>query len=57
MYQVKDSCFVELLRELPPGAKNPGTMHFRGVVVEQGHEVLGIQTDPGTAVTFRLLSM
>jgi hypothetical protein len=57
MYRVNDDCFVEVVLELAPGRKNVGAMHFRGIVVEQGRVILGIQTDPDAAVTLRLLSM
>lgn len=57
MYRVNGDCFVEGVLEVAPGGKKAGAMHFRGIVVEQGRVILGIQTDPGTAVTLRLLSM
>jgi hypothetical protein len=31
-------------------------MHFRAILVDNGREVLGIQTDPGTVVALRLVS-
>jgi hypothetical protein len=31
-------------------------MHFRGILVDDGQEVLGIQSDPGTVVVVRLIS-
>jgi hypothetical protein len=54
-YDVHDDCFGELTLQLRVGSKMEA-MHFRAIVVEKGHEVLGIQTDPGTVVALRLVS-
>jgi hypothetical protein len=54
-YDVKEDCFVEFSLELAAGGKEKAAMHFRGILVENGREVLGIQTDPGTNVVFRMV--
>ena len=48
-FEVKDECFVHLKLE-------PPEMNFRGILVNGGKELLGIQTDPGTAVILKLTS-
>lgn len=55
-YDVLDDCFVELVLQLPPGEHETAALHFRAILVENGREVLGIQTDPGTIVALRLVS-
>ncbi len=55
-YAVQDDCFVNLALELPAGEHKTATMHFRAIEVDNGREVLGIQTDPGTVVALRLVS-
>jgi len=55
-YEVVDDCFVTLVVELPTHEHKTATMHFRAIVVDNGREVLGIQTDPGTVVALRLVS-
>jgi hypothetical protein len=55
-YEVADDCFVTLVLELPASEHKTATMHFRGILVDDGREVLGIQTDPGTVVALRLTS-
>ena len=55
-YEVADDCFVTLVLELPAAEHKTATMHFRAIVVDNGREVLGIQTDPGTVVALRLTS-
>ena len=55
-YEVADDCFVTLVLELPVGENKTATMHFRAILVDDGREVLGIQTDPGTVVALRLTS-
>ena len=55
-YEVQDDCFVTLVLELPAGEGKTATMHFRAILVDNGREVLGIQTDPGTIVAIRLVS-
>ncbi|HEY1339007.1 MAG TPA: hypothetical protein VGF59_15940 [Bryobacteraceae bacterium] len=48
-YRVRADCSVELTLESEPA------MHFRAILVDEGREVLGIQTDPGTTVTLRMV--
>jgi hypothetical protein len=55
-YEVQEDCFVTLVLELPAGEGKTATMHFRAILVDNGREVLGIQTDPGTIVAIRLVS-
>jgi hypothetical protein len=55
-YDVQDDCFVAIELELPAEGDVTAMMHFRAILVENSHEVLGIQTDPGTSVAFRLVS-
>jgi hypothetical protein len=55
-YEVQGDCFVTLVLEMPAGEHKTATMHFRAILVDDGHEVLGIQTDPGTVVSVRLVS-
>ena len=55
-YEVADDCFVTLGLELPVGENKTASMHFRAILVNDGREVLGIQTDPGTVVALRLIS-
>jgi hypothetical protein len=52
-YEVQDDCFVKLVMELPADEHQAAAMHFRAIVVDNGREVLGIQTDPGTVVAIR----
>ena len=55
-YEVLDDCFVKLVLELPADEHQAAAMHFRAILVDNGREVLGIQTDPGTVVALRLVS-
>jgi len=55
-YDVQHDCFVELSLELAAGEKHKVAMHFRAILVERGREVIGIQTDPGTTVSLRLIA-
>ena len=55
-YEVESDCFMALVLEMPVGAHKTATMHFRAILVDDGHEVLGIQSDPGTVVAVRLVS-
>ena len=55
-YEVAEDCFVTLVMELPVDQHATSTMHFRAILVDNGREVLGIQTDPGTVVALRLVS-
>jgi hypothetical protein len=56
MYEVAEDCFVNLALELPADEHQAAAMHFRAILVDNGREVLGIQTDPGTVVALRLVS-
>ena len=55
-YEVLDDCFVKIVLELPADEHQAAAMHFRAILVDNGREVLGIQTDPGTVVALRLVS-
>ncbi len=55
-YEVLDDCFVKLVLELPEEEHQAAAMHFRAILADNGREVLGIQTDPGTIVAIRLVS-
>ena len=55
-YEVAEDCFVTLVLELPADEHKTAAMHFRAILVDDGREVLGIQTDPGTVVALRLTS-
>jgi hypothetical protein len=55
-YEIQSDCFVTLVLEMPAGEKETAPMHFRAILSDDGHEVLGIQTDPGTVVAVRLVS-
>ena len=55
-YEVLDDCFVKIVLELPADEHQAAAMHFRAILVDNGREVLGIQTDPGTIVALRLVS-
>jgi hypothetical protein len=55
-YEVESDCFMTLVLEMPVGEHKTATMHFRGILVDDGQEVLGIQSDPGTVVVVRLIS-
>lgn len=51
-YKQQDGCFVELVLKLP---NETAPLRFRAIVVENGREVQGIETDPGTTVALRLV--
>ena len=55
-YHIGDDCFVELVLTLRADAKQTAPLHFRAIVVENGREVQGIETDPGTVVALRLVA-
>jgi hypothetical protein len=55
-YEIQSDCFVTLVLEMPAGEKKTVPMHFRAILSDDGHEVVGIQTDPGTVVAVRLVS-
>lgn len=42
--------------ELAAAGSETPERHFRAILVENGQEILGIQTDPGTVVSLRLVS-
>jgi hypothetical protein len=48
-YEMEGDCLVRLKL-----TKSDQTMNFRAVVANEGKELLGIQTDPGTTVTLRV---
>jgi hypothetical protein len=53
-FQIEDGCFVHLELEGPAADSRSTQVNFRGVLVNGGKGLLGIQTDPGTAVSIRL---
>ena len=55
-YEVVDDCFVKLVLELPADEHQAAGMHFRAILVDNGRESPGIQTDPGTFLALRLAS-
>ena len=55
-YEIQSDCFVTLVLEMPAGEKKTAPMHFRAILSDDGQEVVGIQTDPGTVVAVRLVS-
>ncbi|MEO8592060.1 MAG: hypothetical protein ABI759_01955 [Candidatus Solibacter sp.] len=55
-YEVQDDCFMKLVVGLPAGQPQTTEMHFRAILVDDGREVLGMQTDPGTIVALWLIS-
>ena len=52
--EVNDDCFVHLHLTLPMETGHGGEMNFRGILVDDGSELLGMATDPGTAISLRL---
>ena len=55
-YDVVDDCFVEFALKFPEDEHQAAARHFRAILVDNGREVLGIQTDPATVVALRLIS-
>ncbi|MBV9507474.1 MAG: hypothetical protein JO323_20970 [Acidobacteriia bacterium] len=53
-FELEDGCWVHLSMELPAGGDEMAMQNFRAVLVNEGKELIGIQIDPGTAVTLRL---
>lgn len=52
-YDFEDGCFVHVT--VPPvGGNRTNEMHFRGILVDDGRTLFGMQTDPGAVVTLRL---
>jgi len=52
--QVDGDCFVHLDLTLPAENGERFEMKFRGMLVDGGRQMLGMATDPGTAVSLRL---
>ena len=52
--EVEDDCFVQLHFNLALVGDQKADMNFRGILVDGGSELLGLATDPGTAVSLRL---
>ena len=55
-YKVRDDCFIELVLKASEGGGETAPRHFRAILVEDGREVQGIETDPGTIVALRLVA-
>ena len=55
-YKVRDDCFIELVLKVTEGGDETAPRHFRAILVENGREVQGIETDPGTIVALRLVA-
>lgn len=53
-FAVDSDCFVDLDLTVPDQAGGTFEMKFRGILVNGGNELLGMATDPGTAVSLRL---
>ena len=52
-FQVDDDCFVRL-DLMVPTETGLVEMNFRGILADDGAELLGLATDPGTALSLRL---
>ena len=52
--EVEDDCFVHLHVTLPTERGGTAEMNFRGILVDGGSELLGMATDPGSAISLRL---
>jgi hypothetical protein len=52
--EVDGDCFVHLDLTFPQSTGDPVEMKFRGMLVQAGAELIGMETDPGTAVSVRL---
>ena len=52
--EVEDDCFVQLHLSLPLDGDQAVDRNFRGILVNGGDELLGLATDPGTAISLRL---
>jgi hypothetical protein len=55
-FEMQDDCWVQLRMQLPAGGNETASQTFRAVLANSGKELLGIQTDPGTAVTIHLVA-
>ena len=53
-YKVRNDCFVELV--VKASGNDTAVRHFRAILVEDGREVQGIETEPGTIVALRLVA-
>jgi hypothetical protein len=54
-YEFADGCFLNLAFKLPADGDEEFVSNFRAILVNGGKEVLGIQTDPGTTVSLRMM--
>ncbi len=50
--QLEDGCFAHIVVVIPPVS----TMNLRGILVNDGKEILAIQTDPGTSLTAKFVA-
>ena len=57
-FDVDGDCVVTMDLNLPPNAATGAatTINLRGMLVDDGKEILAIQTDPGAAVTARFIA-
>jgi hypothetical protein len=57
-FQMDDDCTLQISLELASGEGESGAAvwNFRGVLVNGGKAVVGIESDPGTVATLRLLA-
>ena len=53
-YDFEDGCFLHMAVELPAGGNETPVLNFRAVLAADGTAVVGVQSDPGTAVVLRL---
>jgi hypothetical protein len=51
-FESEDDCFVQLTWQLPGETKDSS---FRGILVDGGRQLLGIQSDPGPVVDLRMV--
>jgi hypothetical protein len=51
-FDVEDDCFVQIELELPSG----DGWNFRAMLLNEGHDLLGIESDPGNAATVKMVS-
>ena len=52
--QVDGDCFVHLELSFPSSSADRLEMNFRGILVDNGNGLLGMATDPGSALSLRL---
>ena len=55
-FVMEDGCFVHLELALSTNGVNQPTMTFRGILVDSGSQIFGIETDPGAAVIVKLVA-